>query len=495
MPYFTDQNNNPENESAIDSKDPNAYNGLNILHSVRDNPTPENNLAAAKVVQEKHKLDQEDNPNTKTQWAPLILSILARDYKGALTAWNGGPTHAVDAYDAKGNQYWKEYNLRAATGKIYKGNADAKQELTPEEYDQVAKNGGLKSKIDTSVVGTAGYENVGNIAKTESQMVNDVYKKASLNGQQSAGRANTHNEMATLALGLKNPLDAFARLTPKQREEVIRQTSASFQASKTNTQNAETSQSNNASASNTKSATTGTNAGLSGGVGGGINGGGVPPKTSGSVRPSIGGDVGASSGASDTNQATNSQNNQASNSTGNSATNALQIQQQSRSVIEGLLQKNLSDKEYQNFQRYLLLDQSLKEQYAARPKDQIVTPGVTEEIRTDPALSGHQNALLASYQGIKNEALNAAYQHFLATKVHEVGGKSINPDEFNSEFENSKVYKGIQNRYNALMDEARTGKAHEPQKGEFVVTNNLQVKVYRGKDSEGNDIWEKVNAR
>jgi len=460
---------------------------IQVLDKAVSSPDPDTRSQAIELVNKKIENDKEGHVNTNTQWAPLIFSLLGRDYKGALNAWNGGMTRQVDAYGPDNTRYIQEYNARGRTGRVFDPNGN---ELKPEHIAEIDKNGGLISKEDITASATGAFQSnrqgVEKAAEATRSPALEAYQKAQAIGLSSAGIANLYNEQSKIAQRA-TWMDAVAKLKPEDRAKLFQIVSQQNQASQgTSTETGKT-QSITAAEQKGVSKTTGANVGADLGLKGA-----VPPEGGGGVgkvgvAPGISGGVsgGESSFANTQGSSTGGSRTQAGATAGTSV-----LQQQSfQSAVNGILQNAIqSPDQFSDLQRYVSLQEQINKAKEARGVE-MVAPGASPVPDIDPALSGRQNAAVASYQGMKNEALLSAWNHFLAGKVHSSRGKPVDLAEASNEFLSSTIAKGINNRYDQAMNTIKTGKAYEPQKGDVIVDNRNKPKIWTG------DKWESLNGK
>jgi hypothetical protein len=447
-------------------------------------------LAASDLINKKIENDKEGHVNTNTQWAPLIFSLLGRDYKGALTAWNGGLTRSVDAYGPDNTRYIQEYNARGRTGRVFDGNGN---ELKPDQIKKIDELGGLISKEDVTASATGGFlsERTGVQAAADAVRAPALaaYQKAQAIGLSSAGIANLYNEQANIAKRAKW-MDAVAQLDPEKRADLFRYVSQQNQASQgTTTATGKTT-------SSTAGTTTGKTVGQGAEVGGGLGAkGAVPPEKAGGaggagkmgIAPNINANVSGSEGASTGTQASATSTGRTEG--GTSANSAVQQQLNFQSQVNALLQNAIKDpQEFSDLQRFVSLQDQIRLAQEKRGVESLA-PGASPVPDLDPGLSGRQNAAIASYQGIKNEALLSAWNHFLASKVHSSRGKAVDLSEASSEFMSTNVARGITNRYDQFMNSVRTGQKYEPQKGDIMADNSNKPKIWTG------EKWELLNGK
>ena len=458
---------------------------IQVLDKAVSSNDPDTRTQAIQLVNKKIENDKEGHVNTNTQWAPLVFSLLGRDYKGALNAWNGGMTRQVDAYGPDNTRYIQEYNARGRTGRVFDPNGN---ELKPEHIAEIDKNGGLISKEDITAASTGGFlsnrQGVQNAAEAARGPALEAYKKAQAIGLSSAGIANLYNEQSKIAQRA-GWMDAVAKLKPEDRAKLFQIVSQQNTASQGMSKETGTTQSLSAGEQKGTGKTTGAQMGADLGLKGA-----VPPNGEGGklgIAPGISGGISGGESSFANTQGTSTSGSRAQAGTTAGASEAQQRTFQS--AVNGILQNAIqTPQEFSDLQRYVSIQDQINKTKESRGVD-MIAPGASPVPDIDPALSGRQNAALSSYQGMKNEALLSAWNHFLAGKVHSSRGQPVQLDEASNEFLSSTVARGINNRYDQAMNTIRTGKAYEPQKGDVIVDNRNKPKIWTG------DKWESLNGK
>ena len=449
-----------------------------LSQAFRDDAAEDQRLAASNLINEKAKQDKIGDATTGTQWAPLVFSILGRNYEGALEAWNGGRKTYSDAFGPDGTRYKQERNARGSTGVVLDVDGNP---LDPEQLKDITKKGWIVSKEDMTAAGLGQFratnEGVLAMRKAPYEQVVGAYKKASEQAVASSGIANQWDEMQKIAARSRNKdgvswLDIYNKLSPQERAKLSAaasvQTQSATGASKEAGTSAGTSAGNQATVSQTKGAE------VSGGVGGkGV----VPPGSGGGVgvAPNIGGGVSGSNASSSAAQvgATTG----ATTGASTSASSGVQQQAQFRNIVESIFQGKMSDSEFADFQRFIQLNDSLNAIQAQRGGETLA-PGSENLGKIDPLLSGQKNTAITAYKGMQNEALLSEWNHFLADKLNSSGGRMPSQAELAKEFEASETYKAIKYRYGSNIEQVRSGKPHEPKEGDVSVNNRNQLIVY-----------------
>lgn len=462
---------------------------IDVLDKAVSSPNPETRAQAADLINKKIENDKEGHINTNTQWAPLIFSLLGRDYKGALNAWNGGLTRSVDAYGPDNTRYIQEYNSRGRTGRVFDANGN---ELKPGMIKLIDEAGGLISKEDITAASTGGFLSERTGVQTAAEAARapalEAYKKAQAISLSSAGIANLYNEQSKIAQRA-TWMDAVGKLSPENRAKLFQIVSQQNQESKgTSTETGKTT-STTAAEQKGKSQTQGANLGADVGIKGAVppegTGGGGAGKTG--IAPGL--NAGVSGGETSFANVQGSSTAGARSQAGATAGTATQQQLNFQSQVNAILQNAIKDQQgFSDLQRYISLQDQIRSAQEKRGVENLA-PGAAPVADIDPALSGRQNAAVASYQGMKNEALLSAWNHFLAGKVHSSRGKPVDLAEASNEFMSTNVARGIVNRYDQATNTIRSGKAYEPQKGDIIVDNKNKPKIWTG------DKWESLNGK
>lgn len=448
-----------------------------LSQAFRDDAAEDQRLAASNLITEKAKQDKIGDATTGTQWAPLVFSILGRNYEGALEAWNGGRKTYADAFGPDGVRYKQERNARGSTGVVLDVDGNP---LTPEQLKDVTKKGWIVSKEDMTAAGLGQFratnEGILGMRKAPYEQVISAYKKASDQAVASSGIANQWSELEKIAARSRNKdgvswLDIYNKLPPEQRAKLSAAASVQIQSATGSSQEAGTSAGRSVGNQATKSQTQGAE------VGGGASGARVPPGGAGGagVAPNITGGVSGSNASSASGQvgATSG----ATASAGTTASSGVQQQAQFRNIVESIFQGKMSDSEFSDFQRFIQLNDSLNAIQANRGGETLA-PGSENLGQIDPLLSGQKNTAITAYKGMQNEALLSEWNHFLADKLNTSGGRMPSQAELAKEFEDSETYKAIKYRYGSNIEQVRTGKAHEPKEGDVSVNNRNQLIVY-----------------
>jgi len=450
-----------------------------LSQAFRDDAAEDQRLAASNLISEKAKQDKIGDATTGTQWAPLIFSVLGRNYEGALEAWNGGRKTYSDAFGPDGMRYKQERNSRGSTGVILDVDGNP---LTPEQLKDVTKKGWVVSKEDMTAAGLGQFrgtnEGILGMRKAPFEQVVGAYKKASEQATASSGIANQWSEIEKIAARSRNSktgmswLDIYNKLPPEERAKLSAAASVQIQSATGTNREAGTtaglSGGNQATVSQTKGAE----------FGGGAAGGGRSPsgRAGGAVVPNVSGNISGSN--SSTAAAQLGATTGASSGVSSSASAGVQQQAQFRNIVESIFQGKMEDAEFTDFQRFIQLNDSLNAIQANRGGETLA-PGAENLGQIDPLLSGQKNTAITAFKGMQNEALLSEWNHFLAEKLNNSGARMPSQAELAKQFEDSDTYKAIKYRYGSNIEQVKSGKAHEPKEGDVSVNNRNQLIVYR----------------
>lgn len=458
-----------------------------LADAFRQDATENERLAASKIIEEKNKLDQKfNNKSTETQFVPLIFSLLSRNYEGALNALNGGRITYSDAIGPDGKVYKQERNSRGTTGQYYDYVSGDK--ITPDELRQIQKNGWLISKEDLTAsqagVGKGEFEGAASMRKAPYDVVKDAYIKAQETSKASSGIANQYNEMYKIAERSKDAktgvswLDTWQKLPASERAKLAAaatiQTQSNVGATTESSKNLGVSGATQANINVSKGARFDT--GVTGK--GAVPPGGVAPV---GINPSLGAGVEQTNAAGTAAQTGATASNIAG--AGTSVSSGVNQQAQFRNILESKLNQVMTEQQVSDFQRFLQLTSSLETIQKER-KPESLAPGAESVGEVDPLMSGMKNIGITAAKGMRNEALAAEWAHFTAEKMNSAEGRAPRFDKWQQEFLDSDKYKAINNRYNALIDQAR-GERKEPKVGDVWVDNRNKLIVYKG-----NGNWE-----
>lgn len=421
---------------------------------------PKANLAASNAIQAKIAQDEGGHINTQAQWGSVVANLLMRNYVGALNAYNGGQTQDIEGRTASGQKFYKQYNARGYTGKMY--DVEGK-ELSGEQQKQVEENmGGVWTPRDTSVMNSGLFKGLqaselSRVTGLSEQVVGSM--KRAYDTSQTASRMNqgiTELEGLTKKLGSK--LDLIKNAPPEIREGIFR--------FKTGQQATAAGQTTGEGKTTSQSATQQKTGTVGGGAGTKLTGGKV------SATDTRGGTAGAAT----------------SLETGTTSSKSVAGQEDINSKIMGYIQKNVQGEEAGDLMRWVQLTQMVNESQFKLEQSPERAPGVVNVPPTELGLSDTQSAFNNTINLKRNNALESAWSSFVSHNVR-TGRQNIGADQLREEFMNSNTYKGIQSMYDHDLEANKTGKVPEVKEGTIHVDNRNRPVVYRdGK-------WEPMNVR
>lgn len=450
-------------------------------------PSPQNNIAVSKLINSKIEADKNGDAhvNTHTQWAPFIMSLLGGNLKEAYKYWNGGPTRMEEAYHPTYGRAFKEYNANGVTGRMFDANG---KPLSPDQIAEIDRKGGMISKADLTAAQTGAFQAARSGAVETAtglrKPILEQYSKASSVATAASSLNNLLNERINIAKKSKW-MDAISQLSKEQREKLFSVASQSLQESKGATTESTTREGTSVNLGTTEQKGSNVGAGIKAGIKPGTNAAGETGAGGG-----VGGNlsIGGSSGTGAQNQvgATTG----VGAASGTTTSEAAQRQSNLRNQIESIIQGKLSDTDFSDLQRYLQLSTKIDEVQSQLNLQDLV-PGAEPIPGVDPYLSGSKNSMITDLSAKKNVALTAAYESFLANKMHSSGGDYTdeNIQKWREEFKKTNTYKGILYRFNSNIEEIKTNKAHQPKEGDIIVDNENRPEIRK------NGRWEKLNVR
>jgi len=444
-----------------------------IVNNVNNASNPQARVALADAVAKHNTETQEYRPNQKTQWDKVIVNVLGRNYNEALKWFNGGGLVEKEARDLNNEVYFREENDFGYTGRIK--NREGKF-LTPGQIKSLDERGGIFTDTDVKAIKTLPWVNGKNNSILAQQGQNNQYALAwndAFNAAKSAGGANENiDEQLKLATKLKPVINYISTLPSERRQKILGAVSRLNQLSATSGKTAETGMNVNASGQ----AVAGQTAGVSGGLGmQGAGEGGVPPPGS---KLSAGGSLGASTSAStqagvsgrEANVATSSQ------------ANMLQEQQDLRTALVQELQGVIkSPAEFQDFIRLQSLNAANDIAYKNIP-EHVKPPTWNTVPDTDPFLGGADAMIANRVSQQRNNALMAAWSKelYAAQRERIKTGKSVDIDTLAQNFQQSDIFKAINNTFEHKMRSNIEGRVIRPPKGSLMVNNRNQIGLSPG---------------
>ena len=441
----------------------------NIVANIA-NPDPSIKLKAIDEMQ-KHDSESSDyHPNQQPQWGKVFFSALQGRWGDVYKYYNGGAVREEKARDVNGNEYWKSVNEMGDINVV----KDSKgRVLSAKEKEDLTKRGGIFSASDEGVLKTAPWVNASSNANLANQGLTSQLHIATNNAYNAARMASGANknidEQLDLSKNIKHVLDAVGSLPAERRQKLLGLTQQYITNSANQSSGGE--KRVGASAGNLTSESRGANAG--GSIGGAAGGEGVPPTTG---KIGAAGGLNASTLGQNTTGGSASEANTASSSSGN--TN--QILQNLQAGIEEQLQGVIkSPKDFYSWIRLQALDQENQANYKNIP-DTVKPPGWENIPDQNPQLAGSQ-AIMANRVGQqRNNALMAAWSNELykAQRRQSETGEQIDINKIADEFQNSKIFRGINNTYKDKMTKELTGQIPAYQAGEYYVDPKTHKLIY-----------------
>lgn len=399
-----------------------------VLVEATRNPTPENNITAAKVIQDRTSAADQEHPNERFQPGAFLVGLLRGRIDDMYTAFNGGRTKTEVGRDALGNLVTVEKNQRGFNGRMYENKTN--RELTRAEVAEInSKRGGVITESDLNAMQTANWQTAQQAAKEAAN--GDT---SQLNAARTAARAAANYGAAEnpllgdeiyLAGKLKPVLNHISSLDPRQRQLLLGYAQR-YRTASGNLQR---------SGEKTGSTSLGNQEQLGGSLG--PFGGQAGP--AGSVAP--GANINASLGGTQgTRQAeTNAERINRENSINEMQTTQNAIMQQLQGVIK-------PGQEFQDFINLIALNQSNNESINKIPPE-FMPPGWKKIVPVDLFMGGADSVIEQRYAQQTNNALIAAYQAdlFKAQRQSIETGKTIPVEEVYKNFEKSDMFKGLVN--------------------------------------------------
>lgn len=433
---------------------------------------PASRVRIADAIAEHNKETEVYRPNQQPQWGKVIINALAGDYNEAYKWFNGGGIKEVEARDLNNNVFYKEENELGATGR-YKDNKG--RLLSNSEIEALNQRGGVITKNDQTVLQTAPWVNgkynstLANQALTSQlqRATNDAYNSARL-----AGGAN-HNldEQLKIASGLRGVLDHISALPAERRKTLLGSINRLNQIGSSAGTSQERRIGSNVGASTTE--TKGANVGVGlGGPGGTGGAGGIAPPARGAV------DAGLSASNTGTTQTG------ATGGAANTGTTSQSSMQQEQQNLERIIYQELqgvitTPQQFQQFMRLQALNTSNYAAYSNIPAN--VLPPTWNLVPETDVYSGGADRMIANLVNQqRNNALLAAWSKNLYQSSREMAktGKLLDVDTASNEFQNSELFKAINNTYKYKMDSHLSGQLVKPPKGTKMVNGRNELVTY-----------------
>jgi hypothetical protein len=397
------------------------------------------------------------HPNMQPQWGGVIASLLGRDYKSALKYYNGGPISEELGRDATGKEYYKLYNQMGEINVIK--DKDTGRELSPKEKQEIMARGGVITKLDEQAMKGISWKNAQANAEMARLGINTPLNKAYVDVNNAVTTANSANnnieEQIALSKKLAIPLDTIAKMGPEARAKLMGIAQQYITIS------------NNLSKQNDKSL--GVNAGVN--TQNGVSVGG-----NANVGNSLTGGAGLSGGVSSTtgtNQGANARQAIGENA---SAGTSQQVQQGLLQAMQQELVGVMNPEQFKDFIRLQSLNAKNQEDYSAIP-DTVKPPGWESVPETDVMSGGVKSVIANRATQQKNNALMVAWSKELyrAEKRQAQTGEQVDLDQLREDFQNSDIFKAINNTFYSKLHKHLTGEDLPQESGSLVVDNQNRI--------------------
>lgn len=442
-----------------------------IVNDVATAQNPQSRVRLADAVVAQNEESATYRPNQQPQWDKVLVNILSRNYGEALKWYNGGGVREIESRDLNNNVYYKEVNELGATGR-YK-DRDGKL-LTNKQIKDLDARGGVFNDEDKKVLLTAPWVN----GKYNSQLANQsltsqlqLATNDAYNAARTAGAANGNiDEQLRLAGGLKPVLDHISSLPPERRQKLLGYISRlqQIQSSAGTQQERRIGTSVGEGATEAKSANIKAGVGGEGGVGAG---GGVAPSAA-----NLGAGMGTSTSASTQTGATGGALNAGTTSRGSMDQEQQNLQQAINQELQGVIK---SPDQFQQFMRLQSLNSANYAAYSNIPSH--VLPPTWNMIPETDVYSGGADRMIANLVSQqRNNALMAAWSRNLYQAAREQArtGVTRDVDTESSNFQNSELFKAINNTFRYKMDSHIKGQLVKPPKGTKLVNQRNEVVTY-----------------
>jgi hypothetical protein len=439
-------------DDSVAAKPATTFNDLppqaqNIVANIAS-PDPQKKLDAVNTMQQIDSQAKDYHPNVQPQWGKMLFSAIKGNWDNVYKYYNGGAEREEKARDAFGNEYWKGFNEIGDNGIIKDRNG---RELTPTEKKELADRGGIQSASDQLALKSTPWINGQSNATLAQQgltsrfqlATNDAYNAANLAGASNKNLDESINILQENP-GVKAITDHISMLPSDKRQKILGLVNE-YKTITANTAKAnEKRASGQGNVQNTSTNATNVGGGVSGNVGGG------EPLSNGAVAPPSAGITGkAGISTSNTGMVSGGVTAGEANTANTSSGNTLQQQQNVRTLIERELQGVISNpKDFDNYMRIQALDAQNKLATSQLPAH-IIPPGYSTVTQSDAQLGGSKAMIANGVEGLRNNALTAAWANelFKAARDQAATGKSYDLNELANKFQQSDVYKGINNTF------------------------------------------------
>jgi hypothetical protein len=444
-----------------------------IVNNVNNASSPQARVALSDAVAKHNTETQEYRPNQKTQWDKVIVNVLGRNYNEALKWFNGGGVVEKEARDLNNEVFFREENDFGYTGRIK--NREGKF-LTPDQIKNLDQKGGIFTDTDKKALQTAPWVNGKNNQLLAEQGLRSQFQLATndaYNAARLAGGANENiDQQLQLTTKLKPVLNYISTLPSERRQKILGVVNRLNQLTGSSGKTAETAMNVNASGQ----AVAGQTAGVSGGFGmQGAGEGGVPPPGS---KLSAGGSMGASTSAGTQAGVSGREANIATSSQANMLQEQQTLQAALMQELQGVIK---SPAEFQDFIRLQSLNAANDIAYKNIP-EHVKPPTWNTVPDTDPYTGGADAMIANRVSQQRNNALMAAWSKELYTAQREQAktGKSFDVDSLAQNFQQSDIFKAINNTFEHKMRSNIEGRVIRPPKGSLMVNNRNQIGLSPG---------------
>ncbi len=455
-----------------------------MARAISPNSTSEDRIKTANLVNQKITNDTTGHINTQMQLLPMIGALIGGNLKEAYNAYNGGVTRVEDAIHPTLGRFQREYNSRGPTGRIFDQNG---KELDADRIKQLDQAGGLIGNSDRTAFDTGAFQ-----AATANQKmfmtglalpVAEQYAKSAEVAKVGSTLRNALETQRRLVADkdLAPVLDVIGSLPAIDRQKLFGFVSAQTgKTSGTVTQETESGSANVQRGQNVQGT-------VGGKLGVGLELGG-PGAIPGAVNPR-GAGISASRTAGGMNQVgvTGTTGLESGRTTGASDTISKDVLSEINRITQGAIS---TPKQFFALQS-LVQTTDLLNNALATMKPQDMAPGTKALPQNiNPLLNSRADVVTHSIDFQRNNALNVAYNSFLARQMHS-NINNINPeaiDQLRDKFLSSQTFKAINRTYDYELERAR-GKKPEREEGALYIDRNNRLRKWV------NDDWEPVNAR
>jgi hypothetical protein len=445
-----------------------------IIQDVSTVQQPESRVRLAEAVVKHNEETETYRPNQKTQWDKVLVNVLSRNYNEALKWFNGGGDREVEARDMNNNLYFRIENDLGFTGRIK--NREGKF-LSNAEMKELDNRGGVFTSNDDKALKTLAWQNAAYNSELANKGLTSALQLATndaYNAARTAGSANQNiDEQLQLTQSLRPTLDYISKLPAERRQKLLGYISRLNQIGQTSGTSAESQR--GASAGGQQQIGGSANIGLGGtGFGDGGFGQGGP----GGVSGRLSGGVGVNTMSGTQTGATGRE--QTGATTG--ASSSLQEQQNLQSAIMQELQGIIkSPEQFQQFMRLQNLN-AANDAVLQNIPAHALPPTWNSIPGADATVSGADALIANRVNQQRNNALMAAWtkELFAAQRQMAKTGQAFDRQELSEKFQNSDVFKAINNTFEYKMKSQLSGRQMMPPKGSLMVNNRNEIKFSPG---------------